>query len=97
MYIPRPAKLLFQHDDGWSRYLDKHGDALSDWTKLAVERMLACGTSAMGVRRYCCASPDCTHSRFFCQSCKSRACSSCGLKATEQWIAEQQHILPDCD
>uniref|UniRef100_UPI003988BEAA transposase zinc-binding domain-containing protein n=1 Tax=Serratia marcescens TaxID=615 RepID=UPI003988BEAA len=97
MYIPRPAKLLFQHDDGWSRYLDKHGDSLSDWTKLAVERMLACGTCAMGVRRYCCTSPDCTHSRFFCQSCKSKACSSCGLKATEQWIAEQQHILPDCD
>jgi len=97
MYIPRPAKLLFQHDDGWSRYLDKHGDTLSDWTKLAVERMLACGTCTMGVRRYCCASPDCTHSRFFCQSCKSKACSSCGLKATEQWIAEQQHILPDCD
>ncbi len=70
---------------------------LSDWTKLAVERMLACGTCSMGVRRYCCASPDCTHARFFCQSCKSKACSSCGLKATEQWIAEQQHILPDCD
>ncbi len=97
MYIPRPAKLLFQHDDGWSRYLDKHGDSLSDWTKLAVERMLACGTCAMGVRRYCCASPDCTHSRFFCQSCKSKACSSCGLKATGRWITEQQHILPDCD
>nr|WP_227818446.1 transposase zinc-binding domain-containing protein [Serratia marcescens] len=97
MYIPRPVKLLFQHDDGWSRYLDKHGDSLSDWTKLAVERMLACGTCAMGVRRYCCASQDCTHSRFFCQSCKSKACSSCGLKDTEQWIAEQQHILPDCD
>ncbi|WP_419236882.1 IS91 family transposase [Serratia fonticola] len=97
MYIPRPTKLLFQHDDGWSRYFDKHGDTLSDWTKLAVERMLACGTCAMGVRRYCCTSPDCTHARFFCQSCKSKACSSCGLKATEQWIAEQQHILPGCD
>nr|WP_245737354.1 hypothetical protein [Xenorhabdus japonica] len=24
-------------------------------------------------------------------------CSACELKATEQWIAEQQHILPDCD
>ena len=92
MYIPRPAKLLFQHDDGWSRYLDKHGDTLSDWTKLAVERMLACGTCAMGGRRYCCASPDCTHIGFFCQSCKYKACSSCGLKATEQ-----QHILPDSD
>ncbi|WP_255211583.1 transposase zinc-binding domain-containing protein [Serratia ficaria] len=69
MYIPRPAKLLFQHDDGWSRYLDKHGDTLSDWTKFAVERMPACGTCLMGVHRYCCASPDCTHARFFCHSC----------------------------
>ena len=51
----------------------------------------------MGVRRYCCASPDCPHSRFFCQSCKSKACSACDMKSTEQWIAEQLHILPDCE
>nr|WP_245675267.1 transposase zinc-binding domain-containing protein [Candidatus Erwinia dacicola] len=57
MYIPRPAKLLFTVDDGWNRYLEKHGDSVSQWTQLAVERMLACGTCAMGVRRYCCASP----------------------------------------
>ena len=49
MYIPRPAKLLFQHDDGWSRYLDKHGDTLSDWTKLAVERMLVSTDVKMGL------------------------------------------------
>ncbi|MFT2798944.1 transposase, partial [Serratia sp. N21D137] len=73
---------MFQHDDGWSCYLDKHGDTLSDWTKLAVERMLACGTCLMGVRCYCCASLDCTHARFFCQSCKSKACSSCGRFST---------------
>ncbi|WP_186821264.1 transposase zinc-binding domain-containing protein, partial [Candidatus Erwinia dacicola] len=87
MYIPRPAKLLFTVDDGWNRYLEKHGDSVSQWTPLAVERMRACGTCAMGVRRYCCASPDCTHSRFFCQSCKSKACSAGGMKSTEQWIA----------
>lgn len=97
MYIPRPAKLLFQHDNGWNRFLQKFGNSTSEWTKLSVERMLACGTPAMGVRRYCCASPRCTHTRFFSQTCKSKACSSCGLKATEQWIATQQHILPDCD
>lgn len=97
MYIPRPAKLLFTVDDGWNQFLDKHGDRVSPWTKLCVERMLACGTTAMGVRRYCCSSPDCAHSRFFCQSCKSKGCSACGHKATEQWTAEQQHILPDCD
>ncbi|NJD84797.1 IS91 family transposase, partial [Candidatus Erwinia dacicola] len=97
MYIPRPAKLLFTVDDGWNRYLEKHGDSVSQWTPLAVERMRACGTCAMGVRRYCCASPDCTHSRFVCQSCKSKACSAGGMKSTEQWIAEQQHVLPDCE
>ncbi|WP_405471077.1 hemagglutinin repeat-containing protein (plasmid) [Morganella morganii] len=97
MYIPRPAKLLFQIDDGWNQLLIKHGSAVPEWTKLVIERMLACGTGTMGIRRYCCASPDCTHSKYFCQSCKSKGCSACGMKATEQWIAEQQHILPDCE
>lgn len=97
MYIPRPAKLLFTIDDGWNRFLEKFGDSISPWTRLSVERMLACGTTATGVRRYCCSSPDCSHSRFFCQSCGSKACSSCGFKATEQWIPQQTHILPDCD
>nr|WP_272657166.1 transposase zinc-binding domain-containing protein [Providencia sp. PROV157] len=50
-----------------------------------------------GRRRYCCASPECTHSRFFCQTCKSKPCSACGLKGTEQWIAQQRHILPNCE
>ncbi|WP_411177280.1 hypothetical protein ACHQI7_27245 (plasmid) [Klebsiella oxytoca] len=40
--------------------------------------MLACGTASMGVKRYCCASQDCTLSRLFCQSCKSKGCNSCG-------------------
>lgn len=83
MYIPRPAKLLFTVDDGWNKFLEKFGDRVTPWTRLCVERMLACGTAAMGVRRFCCSSPDCTHSRFFCQSCKSKACSSCGFKATQ--------------
>ncbi len=97
MYIPRPAKLLFTVDNGWERFLEKYGDSFPEWTKLVVERTLACGTGAMGIRRYCCSSASCTHSRWLCQSCKSRGCSACGMKATEQWIARQQHILPDCD
>nr|WP_253379106.1 transposase zinc-binding domain-containing protein [unidentified bacterial endosymbiont] len=54
--------------------------------------MLTCGTASIGVRRYCC-----THSRFFCQSCKSKACTSCDFKATERWVSQQSHILTDCD
>lgn len=97
MYIPRPAKLLFTVDDGWNLFLEKSGDSISPWIRLSVERMLACGTATMGIRRYCCSSPGCSHNRFFCQSCKSKACSSCGFKATEQWVSQQSHILPDCD
>ncbi|MDR5617836.1 transposase zinc-binding domain-containing protein [Arsenophonus sp.] len=36
---------------------------------------------------------DCSHSRFFCQSCKSKSSSSCGFKATEQWLIQQVHVL----
>ena len=95
MYIPRPAKLLFQYDDGWNHFIDNN--PVDEWQLLCVEKMLACSTCAMGVRRYCCSSPECTHSRFFCQTCKSKACSDCSLKGTEQWIAQQRHILPDCE
>ncbi|MEG1440148.1 MAG: hypothetical protein RSC83_13380 [Hafnia sp.] len=56
MYIPKPTKLLFQIDDGWGKLLTKYWDAIPEWTQLVVERMLACGTPAMGLRRYCCAS-----------------------------------------
>lgn len=47
MYIPRPAKLLFTLDDGWNTFLEKFGDSITitPWTRLCVERMLACGTT----------------------------------------------------
>jgi len=51
MYIPRPAKLLFQHDDGWSRYLEKHGDTLSDWTKAAQAPENQPGGNAAALRQ----------------------------------------------
>ncbi len=57
MHIPRPEKLLFQIDDGWGQLFAKHGNVVHEWTKLVVERMLACGTGAMGVRRYGCILP----------------------------------------
>ncbi|MCU6377975.1 hypothetical protein KSU17_16185 [Morganella morganii] len=52
MYIPCPAKLLFTINDGWNRHLEKHGNNVSLRTRLCVERMLACGTCAMGIHRY---------------------------------------------
>jgi len=53
MYIPRSAKLLFTVDDAWNRFLARFGDNVTPRTRLCVERMLAYGTTEMGVRRYC--------------------------------------------
>lgn len=52
LYIPSPAKLLFTIDDGWNNYLGKHGGSVSQWTRICVEHMLACGTL-----RYGCSPP----------------------------------------
>ena len=36
MYIPRPAKHLFQIDDGWYRLLIKHGSTVTDRLRNSV-------------------------------------------------------------
>ncbi len=51
----------------------------------------------MGSRLYKCKNSGCTYTKYLNQSCKSRACSSCGVKSTERWIRQQQHVLPDCE
>ncbi|WP_412104911.1 hypothetical protein [Vibrio mediterranei] len=38
----------------------------------------------MGAKHYYCGTPDCQHTKVICQSCKTKACSSCGTKSTEQ-------------
>lgn len=34
---------------------------------------------------------------FSARAAMSKACSSCGFKAMEQWVSQQSHILADCD
>jgi hypothetical protein len=47
-----------------------------------IEKMLACGTEAMGYQHYRC--PTCTSERKVLYTCKSRFCSSCGVAQTGQ-------------
>ncbi len=42
-------------------------------------------------------NPDCHHVKYLTNSCGSRACPSCGKKATDLWIATQLNRFPDCD
>ncbi|WP_284142011.1 IS91 family transposase [Escherichia coli] len=63
----------------------------------AVTKMLACGTRILGVKEFGCDNPDCQHVKYLTNSCGSRACPSCGKKATDLWTATQLNRLPDCD
>ena len=96
-HIPRPIKLIFNKDNAWTKLLWKHGKEIPIWSITSIERMLACGTSLMGGRYYECQKPNCIHSKFIPHTCKNKACSSCGFKATEIWTQQQKTVMPDCE
>ncbi len=54
-------------------------------------KMIDCRTSALGAEVY--ASE--TEEKLVYHTCKSRACPSCGHRATELWQREQRTALPD--
>lgn len=81
-FQPRPLKRLFTANQCWTSFLD--AGALRDIEVEAVTKMLACGTRILGVKEYNCDKPDCPHVRCVTNSCGSRACPSCGKKATDQ-------------
>ena len=93
-YKPRPLKNLFTANQCWANLLDEGG--LRDIEVESITKMLACGTSILGVKHYTCGNDSCPHVKYLCNTCGCRACPSCGKKATDQWIADQQHRLPDC-
>ncbi|TNZ82946.1 IS91 family transposase, partial [Vibrio parahaemolyticus] len=93
----RSLKQLFARNGTWAIYLSKHISEIREVVIDNVTRMMACGSANMGSRLYKCKNSGCTYTKYLNQSCKSRACSSCGVKSTERWIRQQQHVLPDCE
>ena len=97
MHPDKPIKQLFTRQNNWLNYLNKHASTLRQVVIDNVTKMLACGTAAFGSKEYRCSHSDCTHRKYIHQTCKSRFCSSCGIKATERWIRQQQHVFPECE
>jgi hypothetical protein len=97
MHPNKPIKNLFNQNNAWLMFLNQHIDNIRDSVIENVTKMLACGTAAFGSRKYCCSNSHCSHIKYIHQTCKSRACNSCGTKATERWVQAQQYVLPDCE
>lgn len=57
-----------------------------------VTKLLVCKTKELGFKTLRCL--NCDHQKIVKHTCKSRFCSSCGKKATEQWIEKNLNTLP---
>ncbi|RMV68561.1 transposase [Pseudomonas caricapapayae] len=91
-FKPRPLKNLFTASGCWAGLLETGG--LRQIEVESISKMLACGTSILGVKHYSCSNYSCPHVKYLCNTYRCRACPSCGKKATDQWIAVQNNRLP---
>ncbi|HGY9586424.1 transposase zinc-binding domain-containing protein [Vibrio sp. MM46] len=92
MFPNKPIKQLFNANDTWLSYLDKNRETLR---AVVINRHQDARLQyrRFGSKEYECSHADCIHHKYIHQMCKSRFCSSCGIKATEQWIRKQQHVF----
>ncbi len=66
-------------------------DSTRHAVRSAFKKALECGTVALGAEVY----SSGTEERVVFHTCKGRACSSCGVRATARWQRERWAALPD--
>jgi len=67
--------------DQWEKFETKNKvrDVVSK-----VKKMLKCRDLSEGYSEYCC--PTCGECKYVAFTCKSRFCTSCGKKTTDDWV-----------
>ena len=94
MRVPSAFRLVFQFGNAWEHFYEQHKGTLREAIVDNVIAMLSCGLCIRGYALYSCSNSACSHLKKVAFSCKSRFCPSCGKKATDQWVATQQEVLP---
>ena len=93
-YVSGKIKLrdIFLSNGNWWKVFIKHRNLIRFAIIANVLKLLVCRTRYLGYHRFLC--PKCYHSIKVPHSCKSRFCSSCGKKATDNWIKNSFNKLP---
>lgn len=86
-------QILLSHHNWWQFY-EKHKANIRVGIVICIVKLLSCKHIIRGYSEYHCSNPECTHVKRVPFTCKCKACSSCGKKATERWIQKQHAILP---
>ncbi len=88
-------KQILLSNQNWWRFYNLYKDRLRPAIVVCITKLLSCKNTIRGYRTYVCSNPNCTHTKRIPFTCKCKACSSCGKKATELWIQKQNQILPN--
>ena len=93
-YVCGSIKLrdIFLDNGNWWKLFVKHRDLIRRSIIINVSKLLVCKTPFLGYHVFVC--PKCNKSLKVPHSCKSRFCSSCGKKATDNWIKTSFNTLP---
>lgn len=86
-------RTIFLDNGNWWKLFIKHRHLIRISIITNILKLLVCRTSFLGYHVFAC--PQCHKSIKVPHSCKSRFCSSCGKKATDDWIKNRFNTLPD--
>jgi hypothetical protein len=81
--------------DHWELFVKAHPGLIRSSIHKNIEKMLACGTEEMGFHLYKCGS--CEIEKKVPHTCKSRFCSSCGVRQTDMWIERYTTLFANCE
>jgi len=87
----RHGKIKEIFEDNWTGFQNKY--PVRECVVKEVEKMLKCRDLSQGYSEYCC--HKCNERKFVAFTCKSRFCTSCGKRATEDWVEELNKELMD--
>lgn len=84
---------IFLHNQNWWCFYSKFAALIRPSIVINVCKLLACNTPTLGFHLFTCST--CNQTKKVFHTCKSRFCSSCGKKATEQWVQKNLNALPN--
>jgi hypothetical protein len=87
-------KQILVSNQNWLRFYENYKTKLRPAILACVIKLLSCRNIIRGYHEYHCSNLNCSHVKYVYHTCKCKACSSCGKKATELWIDKQNQILP---
>jgi len=88
-------KQILQSNQNWWKFYNKNCNKIRFDIVCCIVKLLSCKDTVRGYQQYVCSNENCSHTKIIAHTCKCKACSSCGKKATEIWVNKQNAILPN--